>query len=59
VIDVPLYWQRWRLDSPRLTALTNAVQTAAERYLTLEGTGSAYTRPKLRGWESSPTLECD
>ena len=34
VIDVPLYWQRWRLDSPRLTALTNAVQTAAERYLT-------------------------
>ena len=34
VIDVPLYWQRWRLDSPRLTALTNAVQTAAERHLT-------------------------
>jgi LysR family transcriptional regulator, chromosome initiation inhibitor len=34
VIDVPLYWQRWRLDSPRLTALTNAVQTAAERNLT-------------------------
>ena len=59
VIDVPLYWQRWRLDSPRLTALTNAVQTAAERHLTLNGTGSAYTRPKLRGRESSPTLECD
>jgi LysR family transcriptional regulator, chromosome initiation inhibitor len=34
VIDVPLHWQRWRLDSPRLTALTNAVQTAAERHLT-------------------------
>jgi LysR family transcriptional regulator (chromosome initiation inhibitor) len=34
VIDVPLYWQRWRLDSPRLTAFTNAVQTAAERHLT-------------------------
>jgi len=34
VIDVPLYWQRWRLDSPRLTALTNAVQTAAQRHLT-------------------------
>ena len=34
VIDVPLYWQRWRLDSPRLAALTNAVQTAAERHLT-------------------------
>jgi LysR family transcriptional regulator (chromosome initiation inhibitor) len=59
VIDVPLYWQRWRLDSPRLTALTNAVQTAAERHLTLNGTGSAYNRPKLRGRESSPTLECD
>ena len=34
VLDVPLYGQRWRLDSPRLTALTNAVQTAAERHLT-------------------------
>jgi LysR family transcriptional regulator, chromosome initiation inhibitor len=59
VIDVPLYWQRWRLDSPRLTALTNAVQTVAERHLTLNGTGPAYTRPKLRGRESSPTLKCD
>jgi LysR family transcriptional regulator, chromosome initiation inhibitor len=33
VIDVPLYWQRWRLDSPRLAALTGAVRTAAARYL--------------------------
>jgi len=33
VVDVPLYWQRWRLDSPRLAALTNAVQTAADRHL--------------------------
>ncbi len=33
VIDVPLYWQRWRLDSPRLTALTDAVLTAAGRHL--------------------------
>jgi LysR family transcriptional regulator (chromosome initiation inhibitor) len=33
VIDVPLYWQRWRLDSPRLTALTNAVRTAADQHL--------------------------
>lgn len=33
VIDVPLHWQRWRLDSPRLTALTGAVRTAAARYL--------------------------
>lgn len=33
VIDVPLYWQRWRLDSPRLTALTDAVRRAAARHL--------------------------
>jgi LysR family transcriptional regulator (chromosome initiation inhibitor) len=32
-IDVPLYWQHWRLDSAKLTALTNAVRTAAARYL--------------------------
>ena len=33
VIDVPLYWQRWRLDSPRLAALTTAVRQAAARHL--------------------------
>jgi LysR family transcriptional regulator (chromosome initiation inhibitor) len=33
VIDVPLYWQRWRLESARLTALTDAVLTAARRHL--------------------------
>jgi LysR family transcriptional regulator (chromosome initiation inhibitor) len=33
VIDVPLYWQRWRLDSPKLTALTAAVRAAAAHYL--------------------------
>lgn len=33
VIDVPLYWQRWRLDSARLTALTGAVRDAARRHL--------------------------
>ena len=33
VIDVPLYWQRWRLDSPRLTALTEVVQLAASGHL--------------------------
>jgi LysR family transcriptional regulator, chromosome initiation inhibitor len=33
VIDVPLYWQRWRLDSARLTALTSAVREAARRHL--------------------------
>jgi LysR family transcriptional regulator (chromosome initiation inhibitor) len=35
VIDVPLYWQRWRLDSPKLAALTAAVRTAAAHYLLL------------------------
>jgi LysR family transcriptional regulator (chromosome initiation inhibitor) len=33
VIDIPLYWQRWRLDSPKLAALTEAVRAAAARYL--------------------------
>ena len=32
-IDVPLYWQRWRLDSPRLTALSSAVSEAASAHL--------------------------
>ncbi len=32
-LDVPLYWQRWRLDSPRLTALTGAVREAARSHL--------------------------
>jgi LysR family transcriptional regulator (chromosome initiation inhibitor) len=33
VIDVPLHWQHWRLDSPRLAALTAAVRAAAARHL--------------------------
>jgi LysR family transcriptional regulator (chromosome initiation inhibitor) len=33
VLDVPLYWQRWRLDSPKLAALTSAVRIAAARHL--------------------------
>lgn len=28
-LDVPLYWQRWRLDSPTLATLTEAVRTTA------------------------------
>jgi len=27
-LDVPLFWQRWRLDSPALDAVTNAVHEA-------------------------------
>jgi LysR family transcriptional regulator (chromosome initiation inhibitor) len=37
VIDLPLYWQRWRLDSPRLATLTTSVRTAAARYLLQDG----------------------
>ncbi|MGH3282562.1 MAG: LysR family transcriptional regulator ArgP, partial [Trebonia sp.] len=33
VIDVPLHWQHWRLDSSRLAALTTAVRTAAAHHL--------------------------
>ena len=33
VVDVPLYWQRWRIDSPRLAALTDTVRIAAVRDL--------------------------
>lgn len=28
-VDVPLFWQRWRLDSPALAALTEEVRAAA------------------------------
>ncbi len=28
-VDVPLHWQRWRLDSPLLARLTTAVRQAA------------------------------
>ncbi|HEX5405206.1 MAG TPA: LysR family transcriptional regulator ArgP [Pseudonocardiaceae bacterium] len=31
--DVPLYWQQWRLDSPALTALADAVTTTAAETL--------------------------
>lgn len=32
-IDVPLYWQRWKLDSPLLAALSETVERAAMRSL--------------------------
>ncbi|MYS51250.1 ArgP/LysG family DNA-binding transcriptional regulator, partial [Streptomyces sp. SID6013] len=28
-VDVPLYWQQWKLDSPALAAVADAVVTAA------------------------------
>ena len=28
-LDVPLFWQRWRIASPALDRLTDAVRTAA------------------------------
>lgn len=33
IIDVPLYWQRWNLQSPALQALSDVVEGAAERLL--------------------------
>lgn len=41
VIDVPLHWQRWRLDSPKLAALTAAVRTAAASHLLPPGAGQS------------------
>lgn len=32
-LDVPLHWQRWRLDSPSLDRLTDAVRRAARAHL--------------------------
>jgi LysR family transcriptional regulator (chromosome initiation inhibitor) len=32
-VDVPLYWQRWKIGSPLLDALTDAVRTAAAESL--------------------------
>src|SRR5918994_1780517 len=32
-VDVPLFWQRWRLDSPALARLTHAVHAAARAHL--------------------------
>jgi len=32
-VDVPLHWQRWRLDSPVLDRLTDAVRRSARRHL--------------------------
>lgn len=32
-LDIPLVWQRWRLDSPALDALTAAVRRAAAHAL--------------------------
>jgi len=32
-VDVPLYWQRWRIDSPALLRLTDAVRSASAAVL--------------------------
>jgi hypothetical protein len=31
--SVPLYWQHWRLESPRLARLTKSVHRAASLHL--------------------------
>ncbi|MET9935851.1 ArgP/LysG family DNA-binding transcriptional regulator, partial [Streptomyces sp. NPDC006324] len=41
-LDVPLYWQQWKLDSPALSALAEVVATAAaEALLTDRASGPA------------------
>ncbi|MFE8940576.1 LysR family transcriptional regulator ArgP [Streptomyces sp. NPDC007872] len=41
-LDVPLYWQQWKLDSPALSALAEVVATAAAEALPADGaTGPA------------------
>ncbi|WP_394836747.1 LysR family transcriptional regulator ArgP [Pendulispora rubella] len=37
-LDVPLYWQYWRLQSPMLQTLTRAVKSAAVAYLRTQST---------------------
>ncbi len=32
-VDVPLYWQHWRLESPLMTDLTEAISAAATRWM--------------------------
>ena len=32
-VDVPLYWQRWRIDSPVLDRLGDAVRRGARAHL--------------------------
>jgi LysR family transcriptional regulator (chromosome initiation inhibitor) len=48
VIDVPLHWQRWRLDSPKLAALTAAVRAAAARHLLVQLSGCLFPRSAMR-----------
>jgi LysR family transcriptional regulator (chromosome initiation inhibitor) len=47
-LDVPLYWQRWRLDSPTLTTLTDAVTRAAAAALGGHPAGRSAARSALR-----------
>ncbi len=39
-LDIELHWQRWRLDSPSLGALTDAVRRAARAHLRRRGQAS-------------------
>ena len=34
-VDIALYWQQWKLDSPSLRRVADAVQTAAAAELTM------------------------
>jgi len=38
-LDVPLYWQRWKLDSPIVEKVTDAVRLAASNLRTARSLG--------------------
>lgn len=44
-VDVPLYWHRWRVQSPRVEALSLAVRNAAARVLLPEDEGAPPPAP--------------
>jgi LysR family transcriptional regulator (chromosome initiation inhibitor) len=47
-VDVPLYWQRWRIDSPSLNTLTTAVRRAASDGLRTTSTRRSSASPSSR-----------
>lgn len=57
-VDVPLYWQHWRLESAVLTALTEAVDRAAAGALRRPRRGGSMVSTAPRGPVVGPTTGC-
>ncbi|ROQ26190.1 LysR family transcriptional regulator (chromosome initiation inhibitor) [Streptomyces sp. PanSC19] len=47
-MDVPLYWQQWKLDSPALSAVAEAVAAVAAETLLPQGAGRPWTARPVR-----------